>query len=514
MKLFDQFLSAFGLSRKSGSSSSARAFAAAQMNRFTQDWKTQMISPNLELRTALKKIRERARDLQNNNDYVAKYAQLVEDNVVGPKGIQLQARVEAGSGRNAGKLDDDYNGMIETAWEDWGGMETCTTTKSMSWIDLKGLIAVSLKIEGEVFIHYIRGANNDYGFSIELIDPDQVDADYNNVVAFNGNRIYMGIEVDEFAAPVAYYILKNHPSEGNQTQRIRVPADQIRHVFKKKRFRQVRGIPQIVSAILRLRQLGMYEEAELMASRMAACKMAVLTSELDVEEYNGEDEDEDGKIELPVQPGTIEELPPGVSLTAVDWKHPTTAYEFFAKSQVRAASVGMGVSYASLSEDLTEVNFSSIRTGMLAERTQWQATQQFLIRQALFPIFKEWFKVAVLLKNVIPLKYDIKQIFSSIHWQPRGWGWVDPFKDMQANVLALENNLDNATDILAASGRDPEDIWKRRKKEIDLLAELGLPLVMTVDPKEKPPQDGAQNAGGKDGSSSNGNGGNGKNAKA
>jgi capsid protein len=34
-------------------------------------------------------------------------------------------------------------------------------------------------------------------------------------------------------------------------------------------------------------------------------------------------------------------------------------------------------------------------------------------------------------------------------WHPRGFPWVDPLKDMQASLLAVQNGFKTQTDIMA-----------------------------------------------------------------
>ena len=66
-----------------------------------KDWISESESINTDLRAQSKALRARARDLEQNSDYVAKYLQLVEVNVIGEHGIRLQAKTRT----SRGKLD-------------------------------------------------------------------------------------------------------------------------------------------------------------------------------------------------------------------------------------------------------------------------------------------------------------------------------------------------------------------------------------------------------------------------
>ena len=70
-----------------------RRFEAAQYNRLTHSWVGAECSINTELRGDLDALRRRARDLARNSPLAKKFLKMCVDNIVGPKGFTLQARV-------------------------------------------------------------------------------------------------------------------------------------------------------------------------------------------------------------------------------------------------------------------------------------------------------------------------------------------------------------------------------------------------------------------------------------
>jgi capsid protein len=71
-----------------------RRFQAARVDRLSAEWIGTYASINEELRGDLDRLRARARELRNNNDYARKFCGMVETNMVGPAGFVMQARVE------------------------------------------------------------------------------------------------------------------------------------------------------------------------------------------------------------------------------------------------------------------------------------------------------------------------------------------------------------------------------------------------------------------------------------
>jgi capsid protein len=59
-------------------------------------------------------------------------------------------------------------------------------------------------------------------------------------------------------------------------------------------------------------------------------------------------------------------------------------------------------------------------------------------------------------------------------WNVRGWEWVDPLKDINASVVAIENGLSTRTLELAKQGLDFEEVLDQLAFEKDLAAEKGV----------------------------------------
>ena len=71
------------------------------------------------------------------------------------------------------------------------------------------------------------------------------------------------------------------------------------------------------------------------------------------------------------------------------------------------------------------------------------------------------------------LKKKFKK-FTKVNWQPRGWAWVDPLKDQQANKLSIEMGTGTLTSICAAAGLNFIDVCAERKAELAVLESFGL----------------------------------------
>jgi lambda family phage portal protein len=449
-----------------------RAFEAASTGRLFSDWLTQTKSADHELRYTLKAMRARSRDLTINNDYAARFLDMVSTNVVGAKGIQLQVRGREPDGR----LDQYGNSMLEDSFRAWGQMEFCTVDGTMTWLDAQRMFIESVARDGEAFVLLVTDSSNPWRFRLQFIDPDRVDVEYNGP-AGNGNEIRMGVEIDKAGKPLAYYVDQKHPDDyqfaaGYGVQRQRIPAESVIHAFRKRRPGQTRGYPWTATAMTRLKMLGGYEEAELVAARISSAKMGFFTSP-EGDAYIGDGTDEQGQIRMDVTPGTFEQLPAGVDFKAFDPQHPSTAFAAFEAAMLRGIASGLGVSYTSLSNNLEAVSYSSIRQGLLEERDHWRTIQSWMVDHFCQPVFRVWLR-QTLDGGVVNLPAAKYTKFVNAQWVPRGWQWVDPRNEAEAQITAINNGLMTMTQALAERGLDLEDVLRERQQETELQAAYGL----------------------------------------
>ena len=452
-----------------------RSYSGANTGRLFADFITSSTSADAEIKDNIRILRDRARELARNDSYISRYLNLMVSNVIGKHGIRVSSK-----GRDDnGSLDIFGNQIIENAWKEWGQLGNCTTNGRLSFLDCQKIFIESLCRDGEVLIRKIASDELPFGFQIQFLEADHLDETKNGYEKSTGNRIKMGVEVNKQQKPVAYHLFKEHPYDrtymGN-IEHIRVPADEIIHAYLPQRAEQTRGISLVATAMANVKMLNGYLEAEIVAARVGASKMGFFTSP-DGDGYVGDGEFEDGfNPTTNAQAGVFEQLPAGMDFKAFDPTHPTSAFDSFTTSVLRSIASGLNISYHSLSNDLTSVNYSSIRQGALEDRSMYQIYQQFVIDHFIDPIFKSWLRNAIISGFVdLPAgKFD--KFAKSVNYIPRSFAWIDPLKEMQANVIGLQNGTLSYSDIAGAYGRDTEELFEQHQKEIELAKQYGIEL--------------------------------------
>jgi lambda family phage portal protein len=453
-----------------------RYYTAGAPDRLTSSWTTTVVSVHDVTQKNLRVLRARSREQYRNNDYASRFVQLVKSNVVGPNGITIQATVENSPAFTAqyGPLDTAANDAIEAAFQKWGRASTCDTAGRLSWVQMQQMALASVAVDGEFIAIVNRKAGNQFGFSLLAMDPDLLDVELNVDPRQGRNRIRFGVEVDAVGRAVNYWF----KGDNGHTA---VPADDVLHLFISEYVGQLRGFPMLATALPRLQMLAGYEEAAITAARVGAAKMGFFTSAAG-DGYTGSDTDSDGAVITDVSPGTFEQLPAGTSFTSFNPDYPHQQFGEFTKACLRGISAGLGVSYAGLSNDLEGVNYSSIRAGVLEDREAWKSLQTWFIDGFVRPVYETWIDTAIGLQNAVALPnggslraQDIDR-YKSASFQPRRWSWVDPLKDTDANVTAINNGLKSRGEVIREQGRDPDDVWRELAAEQARLDQLGISI--------------------------------------
>lgn len=467
-----------------------RRYDAAKGGRLFADWVLGNPSIDQEIRQDLRMLRARSRDLSQNDPYAKRYLRLVETNVVGPDGIRLQMKVKEFM-NGAEQYDQRANDMIEEAWGIWGKAANCTQNGRLGWIDVQRHIARAVAKDGEVFVRKVRGRKLMHGFSLQLIEADLLDEDFNGRLS-NGNEVRMGVEVDAAYRPVAYHFWDAHPNDyqysaaSARNERRRVPATDIIHLYDPESVSATRGVPWMVTPMGRIKMLNGYQEAELVGARVAAGKMGFFVQPEGGDNYVGDGTDAEGNIITEASPGSFEVLPTGYDFREFSPEHPSTAYGQFSKDMLKGIASGLNVSYVTLANDLEGVNYSSIRQGTLDERDHWRMLQGWLIRSFHIPVFEEWLLLALTAPDGIRLPIERYDKFNKPAFIPRGWQWVDPQKEVDAALTAIDGGLSTLTKALGERGDDVEEILRERANEKALAESLGVELVGPKTPKAPP----------------------------
>lgn len=458
----------------------ARMHDAAAADRLTGNWTAHPLTADEVVRRNQRVLVARAREQAANNDYGRKFLQMCRQNIVGPRGVQLQAQPRDPGGR----VDAQAAEAIEAAWREWSRPENCDITGRESLRSLQATAVTSVARDGEFMFRVVTGDEaGPWRFALQVLDPQRCRPDHDEVRLPGGRFIRHGIEFSRFGRPLAYYFTTTDPEDDADSydyggrSHVRIPADQIVHGFLPDMTNQKRGLPWMATALWRMHMLGGFEKAALTNARVSAAKGGFFKWQ---EGYGPDPEDEQEEIYLEAQPGAFQELPAGVDFQAWDPQYPSGEFTPFHKAMLRGIASGLGVTYVNLANDLEGVNFSSIRQGTLDEREHWKELQEWLVESLLAPVFSLWLPRALLAGRIKTstggtLRPERLQKYRAVEWQPRRWDWIDPNADVKAAVASKDNLLASPGQIIRDRGRDPDAVWQEIARDIQAMRAAGIP---------------------------------------
>ncbi len=454
-------------------------YEAASATRRIGTWGTSLSGPNTALWGNLSTLRSRTRQLVRNNSLAENGIESLVSNLVGT-GITPRWQIK----------DQSLKSKIQELWTDW--TEEADFDGNCDFYGLQALIARSLAESGEVLVRFQTVQTSTVPLQLQILEADHLDATYDSV-APNGNQIRMGIEIDSQGKRVAYWLFRDHPGEtflfSHASERVRIPASEILHIFRPLRPGQMRGRPWLATVITNLYEIDQYSDAERVRKKGAAMFGGFIT------EPPGEsadllplgikqDDDSAGRTIVAIEPGTFPTLPPGYDVRFSQPADVGGNFDAWMRHELRAVAIGIGVTYEQLTGDLTGVNYSSIRAGLLEFRRRCEALQwHTLIFQGCQPAARRWIDMAVGSGALqIPGYYASRRAYTRIDWRPQGWKWVDPLKDGAAAQLAVRCGFTTRSAVVAEQGYDAENV--DQQNSADNIRADALGLIYDSDPRK------------------------------
>lgn len=321
---------------------------------------------------------------------------------------------------------------------------------------LQAAVVRSVFVSGEAFVRF-RPRRPEDGLAVplqlELLDPAQIDAGYHRDLGAAG-RVVSGVEFDRVGRRVAYHVSRYAPGDPvalATVEPVRVPAEDILHVFEPIAPGQVRGVSRLAPVLLRLRDLDELQDAALMRAKIEAMFAAFL---IDPDGTAFGEATADGSLLTGgLEPGTVRFLPPGADIKFSAPQAGGGNYPVFVASQLRAIAAGLGLTYEQLTGDMTGVTYSSARVALIEFRRGVEAWRAHVLApQLLDPIWRRVLKTAAL-AGLLPMDID-----PGVRWITPAWEWVDPEADVKADALAVERGFKSRRQVISESGRDPDQV--------------------------------------------------------
>lgn len=451
---------------------SASAFEGAMQNRRLVSWRATQENINSLLSAGGDTLRARARQIVRSNPYAANAAESFIANAVGA-GINPSSLI----------ADPALKDEVQKTWLAW--TDEADADDLTDFYGLQAMAARAMFEAGECFIRF-RPRRPEDGLTVplqlQLLEAEHLPLNKTEISP-NGNAIRCGIEYDRIGRRVAYHFYRNHPGDSTDTGRrgeiVRVPASEILHIYRPQRPGQIRGVPWVSPAMVKLYLLDQYDDAELDRKKVAALFAGFITKNAPEDNLLGENApDAEGSAIAGLSPGTMQVLLPGEDIKFSSPADVGGSYELFQYRTLLAICAAMGMPYTNVTGDLKAANYSSIRAGTVEFRRRLEQFQHaVLVYQLCRPIWLRWMETVALSGAVdMPGFSRNPSPYTAVKWITPKWEWVDPLKDRQAEKIAQECGWKAPSDIIESEGYDVDETYRRIAADQKRIDDLGIKL--------------------------------------
>lgn len=428
-------------------------------------WRPASYGPNTALDWSADTLRSQSRDLLRKNALAASAKERLVSNVIGT-GIRPQ-------------LGDPATAALWLEWTDEsdpGG--------ALDFYGQQAQAFGSVFESGECFARLRTRLPQD-GLSvplqIQIVESEYVPMDLNRTEG-NGNIVRQGIEFDANVRDrrVAYWMRRHHPDDATpgyaSNDPVRVPAEEVLHLYWPGRPGQIRGEPWLARVLDRLYDVDAYDKAELVRKKVSAMFVGFRKRNLpdgmaleDLKAVWGDDaEIADGAGHVSLEPGTMQDLEPGEEVMFAEPKDVGGQYEVFMRVQHRAIAAALGVLYEQLTGDYGDMNDRTWRAAVSDFRRRCEMWQHHLmVFQFCRPVIRRWARLARLAGKKVNLPGPQK-------WTPQAWPFINPVQDIQASRDAVRAGFTSRTAVVSERGEDAAAIDAENKADNDRADDLDL----------------------------------------
>jgi lambda family phage portal protein len=475
-------------------------FGASTSRRSLSEWKPQDSDPNSTLQFDLDTMRQRSRDMIRNIPIATGAINTVCTNVVG-SGLALQARVDRSILNLSDEQADTWESKVESEWSLFWDTNEVDASRTLNGAALTELAFRQSLENGEVFINLPRiRRGGPYDLKLQLVEADRVSNQNNEA---NTDTLFMGIEKDEYGAPVAYHVCNQFPYTTLSMKTMEWKVIQaygsktglrnIIHLFRVLRPGQTRGIPYLTPVIESLKQLGRYSESELMAAVISSMLTVFIKTEsgesdFDIAEMGAETGAKAGDKDIKLGYGSIIDLAKGEDITTVNPQRPNTAFDPFVQAILRQIGVALELPFEILIKHFT-ASYSAARSALLEAWKFFNARRQWLAINFCQQVYEVWLYEAIASGRITAPGFFnnplIRKAYSAAEWVGPAQGQIDPVKEVSAAEKRLALSLTTRAQEVAALGGDWDSVIAQVKKERAQMMAAG--INPDIDPKTSQP---------------------------
>lgn len=422
-------------------------------------------------------LRSRSNDMYINSPIGAGAINSSRSNVIGA-GLRLSPKLDYRLLGLSAEAAKEWQRHTLREFNLWAKSTSCDLYRKHNFYDMQDIAYIGYLVDGDAWaaIKYRKPLpNNPYCTRIQLFEASRV-CNPNSVTAFgpisyatveqrnpdNGNRIISGVEIDKDGAVVAYHVANRVPYDLTNPvgtlQWVRVEAygkrtgrANILQISHEERPEQYRGVPYLAPAIEVLKQVSRYTSAELTAAIVKSFFTLFFTSNGgstgDLGDVLGETYGPREKVTpedlagIRVGPGSLNLLPEGIDVKAIDGSRNLSTFEPFVNTLISQIGASVGIP-AEVLLSRFQSSYSAARGALLQAAAVFKTRRTWFARDFCQPIYEAWLAEAVAIGRVDAPGFGtdplITEAWSGADWFGPVMGMLDPVKEVNGAALRVK----------------------------------------------------------------------------
>jgi|WetSurMetagenome_2_1015567.scaffolds.fasta_scaffold01576_12 lambda family phage portal protein len=475
-------------------------YAASREARELKTWNPYLASPDADMWGELDTLVARQRDIVRNHGLASGAIQTLVDNVIGT-GFMLAPKPNIRVLRWTREKGREWARDVAAQFRTWANTKDCDVAGEMNFGSMTALAFRTGLMHGEALAlpYYFERPGEPWRTRLQLVDPDRLGTPGDKTADPN---VRMGIEVDAYGAPVAYYISKRHPVDigyrvlgFNDYERIPARTEfgrrRVLHIHDRERTGQTRGKPIMSSVLPRFRMLSDYQRNEMKSaivnSMIAAFVESPISGEQLVDMFGGPSGDrsagfkkytgERAAWESKLDGGAVIPLFPGDKVTSFTPSRPNDIFGSFIETIAREIGVATGMPYELIMKDFSKTSYASVRAALMEAWRFFASRRKWMTDNWLQPVYELWLEEAINRGAIsAPGFYAQRAAYCDSQWIGSAKGYVDPVREAQAAEDRMRIGVSTLEREAAEQGADWEEILEQRAVELQLMRDLDIPL--------------------------------------
>ncbi len=400
------------------------------------------------------RMRERMREIERDTPIVG---QLLDRGVCQVLGSGLRVDPQTGSAKR--------NALLSDLWREWTETpDLCDFTGRMTFAEIERLALRQMWLDGDSFV-----LKDERSGSVLLEEGDRCTSAQNQwTINVDGQErdLVLGVELDGTTRkPLAYYFQRYKPGERQRIWRqvpqvtdermVRIPSDQVLHVYRPRRATQTRGVTAFHPVLDRIYMLEDIEFADLVRQQVSSCIAAFVYSDYGPQWGAQTEENASDGSTLTVEefsPGMVVQLPPGSKVEGFSPNVSTSDVREQAKQIVREVGLCIGLPLELSLMITSDTTFHGYRGVVEAYKVTARELRTWFSSKLRSSVYR-WKVSQWIEEGLIPDRACCYR--HTVHGPT--WAYVDPEKDAKADEPRIKAHLASPRQVWAERGRDYEE---------------------------------------------------------